>query len=56
VAFLDNVARADKLYCTKALQALYSEPVAPQDAITVIALVVLQDKFDFAQWRENQYG
>jgi hypothetical protein len=56
VAFLDNVAQADKLCCTVALQALDSDPVVPQDAITAIALVSLHDKFDFAPWCENQYS
>jgi hypothetical protein len=41
VAFLGNVAYADKLCCSVEPQALYSDHVAPQDVITVIALVAL---------------
>jgi hypothetical protein len=41
VAFLDNVARADKFCCTVALNILYSDLLAQQDTTTVIALVAL---------------
>jgi hypothetical protein len=44
VSFVGNLAYADKLCCSVVPQVLYSDRVAPQDAVTVIALAALHYK------------